>query len=176
MSKWFVCFVIVLASVLWPGVVLAQQPVATAAPAAVIVEWTTESEVNLAGFNIHRSESLDGPYVRLNATLIPASPDPIAGGSYSYTDSTAEAGGTYYYKLEDVELDGRATMHGPITVVAEGNVVSQVSQAGVLIALLAAGVLVGSAIFVISRSVSAASQRRVSAPRPAHDSSGRAER
>jgi len=153
MSKGFVCFVIVLASVLWPGVVLAQQPVATAAPAAVIVEWTTESEVNLAGFNIYRSESLDGPYVKLNTTLIPASPDPISGGSYSYTDTAAEAGVTYYYKLEDVELDGKATMHGPITVVAEGNMVSQVSQAGVLVVLLAAGVVVGSSIFVVGRGV-----------------------
>ena len=160
MSKGFVCFVVALASVLWPGVVLAQQPVATAPPAAVIVEWTTESEVNLAGFNLYRSESPDGPYVKVNETLIPASPDPIAGGSYSYTDSTADAGVTYFYKLEDVELDGKATMHGPITVVAEGNVVSQVSQAGVLAALLAAGVLVGSAIFVIGRRVSPASQRR----------------
>ena len=160
MSKGFVCFVVALASVLWPGVVLAQQPVATAAPPAVIVEWTTESEVNLAGFNIYRSESLDGPYVKLIATLIPASPDPIAGGSYSYADNTAEAGVTYYYKLEDVELDGKATMHGPITVMAEGNVVSQVSQAGVLAVLLAAGVLVGSVIFVVGRRGSPASQRR----------------
>jgi len=160
MSKGFVCFIMLLASFLRPGVVLAQQPVATAPPAAVIVEWTTESEVNLAGFNLYRSESPDGPYVKINESLIPASPDPITGGSYSYTDAGAEAGVTYYYKLEDVELDGRGTMHGPITVLAEGNVVSHVSQAGVLVALLAAVVLVGSAIFVISRRVSAASQRR----------------
>ena len=143
-----------------PGLAMAQEPVATSVPGTVIVEWTTESEVDLAGFNIYRSESLDGPYVKLNATLIPASPDPIAGGNYSYTDAGAEPGVTYYYKLEDVELDGRATMHGPITVVAEGNMVSNVSQAGVLAGLLAAGVLVGSAIFVIGRRVSAASQRQ----------------
>ena len=165
MSKGLVCFVILLASVLSPRVVLAQQPVATAAPAAVIVEWTTESEVNLAGFNLYRSESLDGPYVKVNDTLISASPDPIAGGSDSYADNTAEAGVTYFYKLEDVELDGRATMHGPITVVAEGNVVSHVSQAGVLAGLLAAGVLVGSAVFVIGRRVSRARERRAGSGR-----------
>ena len=28
------------------------------------------------------------------------------------------AGHTYYYKLEDVELDGTSTRHGPIEVVA----------------------------------------------------------
>ncbi len=160
MRKRLVCFVILLASVLSPRMVLAQQPVATAAPAAVIVEWTTESEVNLAGFNIYRSESMDGPYVKINESLIPASPDPIAGGSYSYADTAAEAGVTYYYKLEDVELDGRATMHGPITVIAEGNMVSQVSQAGVLVVLLAAGVVVGSLIFVVGRGVSRRRQGR----------------
>jgi hypothetical protein len=111
-----------LASFLRPGVVLAQQPVVTPLPAAVIVEWTTESEVNHAGFNLYRSDNSDGPYIKLNDTLIPASLDPIAGGSYVYTDTTATAGLTYYYKLEDVELDGGTTMHGPVEAVAEADV------------------------------------------------------
>jgi hypothetical protein len=149
-SKGFVCFVVALATFLWPRVVLAQQPVATAAPAVVVVEWTTETEVNLAGFNIYRSESQDGPYVKLNDTLIPASPDPIAGGSYSYTDTTVEPGVTYYYQLEDVELDGKATVHGPIVVVAGGDEVSPLFQAGGLLALLGA-VVVGVAVFLVTR-------------------------
>ena len=148
MSKGFVCFVILLASFLWPAVVLAQQPVATAARAAVIVEWTTESEVNLAGFNLYRSESPDGPYVKLNDTLIAASPDPVTGGSYSCTDATAEPGVTYYYQLEDVELDGKATMHGPIAVVSEGHVVSSLVRPIALLALLGA-VLLGVAALVV---------------------------
>ena len=168
MSKGFVSFVILLASVLWPGVVLAQQPVATAAPAAVIVEWTTESEVNLAGFNVYRSESPDGPYVKLNDTLIPAAPDPIAGGSYSYTDATAERGVTYYYQLEDVELDGKATMHGPIVAVGGGAVVSPLVQASGLLALLGA-VLVGVAVFVVR------GRRRALARRSRTGSGGRGE-
>ena len=146
--------ILLMALLLSPGLATAQEPLATSGPGTVIVEWSTESEVDLAGFNIYRSESLDGQYAKLNATLIPASPDPIAGGNYSYTDTAAEAGVTYYYKLEDVELDGRATVHGPITVIAEGNVVSQVSQAGVLVALLAIGVVAGSVIFVVGRGVS----------------------
>ncbi len=119
MSEGLVCFIMLLASFLWPDVVLAQKPIVTPVAAAVIVEWTTESEVNHAGFNLYRSENPDGPYVKLNDTLIRASLDPIAGGSYVYTDTTATAGLTYYYKLEDVELDGGTTMHGPIETVAE---------------------------------------------------------
>ncbi|NIN65277.1 MAG: hypothetical protein GTO63_11385, partial [Anaerolineae bacterium] len=60
--------------------VLAQAPIASPEPGTVIVEWTTESEIDLAGFNLYRSERPDGPYVKVNEALIPASPDPLTGG------------------------------------------------------------------------------------------------
>jgi hypothetical protein len=85
----------------------------------VIVEWTTESEVETAGFNLYRSESPAGPYVKVNPALIPGASDPLLGGQYVYTDTNVVAGRTYYYKLEDVELDGTTSLHGPIEVVAE---------------------------------------------------------
>jgi len=85
----------------------------------VIVEWTTESEVETAGFNLYRSENPDGPYVKVNPALIPGASDPLLGGRYVYTDTNVVAGRTYYYKLEDVELDGTTTLHGPIEVMAE---------------------------------------------------------
>jgi hypothetical protein len=85
----------------------------------VFVEWTTESEVDVAGFNLYRSESPDGPYVKINTALIPGSSDPLLGGEYVYTDTNVVAGQTYYYKLEDVDLDGTTTLHGPIEVVAK---------------------------------------------------------
>ena len=85
----------------------------------VFVEWATESEVDTAGFNVYRSESAEGPYTRINYELVPASPDPILGGRYVYTDTNVVAGQTYYYKLEDVELGGATALHGPIEVVAE---------------------------------------------------------
>ena len=91
----------------------------TSDSSVVLVEWTTESEVDTAGFNLYRSESAEGPYVKINPELIPGSSDPILGGHYVYTDTNVVAGRTYYYKLEDVELDGTTTLHGPIEVVAE---------------------------------------------------------
>jgi hypothetical protein len=134
-----------------PRLAAAQEPVSTPAPGSVIVEWTTESEVNLAGFNVYRSESRDGPYVRLNDTLIPASPDPIAGASYSYADSTARGGVTYYYKLEDVELDGTATVHGPIRVVAQGEPTARVSPALLAWAAVLAALLGAAALWLTRR-------------------------
>ena len=162
------CCIVLVALLVTPGFSLAQQVVPTRATATVIVEWSTESEVNLAGFNIYRSESPDGPYVKVNDTLIPAAPDPIAGGSYSYTDATAEPGVTYYYQLEDVELDGTATVHGPIVVVAGGDVVSPPFQASGLLGLLGA-VLVGVAVFVVR------GRRRALARPPRAGSGGRGE-
>jgi hypothetical protein len=90
------------------------------AKTSITVEWTTESEVDVAGFNLYRSENPDGPYTQINATLIPGSNDPVTGGKYHYVDSNVEPGRTYYYKLEDVDLSGTKTTHGPIEVQAEG--------------------------------------------------------
>ena len=92
---------------------------ATPAPAPiyslVVLEWTTKSEVNTAGFNMYRAESSGGPFTRINRELIPSASDPIAGGHYVYTDTEAIAGRTYYYQLEDVELSGNRTRHDTIT-------------------------------------------------------------
>ncbi len=90
------------------------------APAVVIVEWTTASELNTAGFNLYRSEAPEGPFTQVNEHLIPGSSDPLTGGSYVFTDTDVVAGRTYYYQLEDVEFSGATNRHGPLEVKAEG--------------------------------------------------------
>ena len=119
----------------------------------VLVEWTTESEVNTAGFNVYRSENAEGPYIQVNRELIPSSPDPILGGRYVYTDTNVVAGQTYYYKLEDVELDGAATLHGPIEVVAEASGPSVLASLAAWrpLAVLIAVLGLGGAILLRSR-------------------------
>jgi hypothetical protein len=151
-SRGFMFLVMLFALFFWPAVVLAQEPVVTSEPATVIVEWTTESEVNLAGFNLYRSEDPDGRYVKLNDALIPASTDPVAGGRYLYTDTTVTAGADYYYRLEDVELDGNSTMHGPIEVVAPADASPQGSYIGILVAIVLSAAVMGiTALFLVQR-------------------------
>jgi hypothetical protein len=75
----------------------------------IIIRWSTETEVNTAGFNVYRGLSEDGPWEKINPRLIPGSPDPLRGGSYVFTDTNVIAGVTYWYELEEVELGGRAT-------------------------------------------------------------------
>lgn len=86
-----------------------------ACSAPIRVEWSTETEMNTAGFNVYRAESPDGPFdIKVNAELIPASPDPLSGGKYSLIDRAARPGVTYYYRLEEVEKTGLVSSHGPI--------------------------------------------------------------
>ncbi len=85
---------------------------------SVVVDWQTASELNTVGFNLYRSESLDGQYYQINVSLIPASPDPLVGGEYSYLDDDVEAGLTYYYKLEELDSKGDRSYFGPIEIQA----------------------------------------------------------
>jgi len=115
--------------------------------ATVTVEWSTASELNTAGFNLYRGETQDGPFTRINAELIPASPDPLIGGSYVFTDTAVVAGRTYYYQLEDVETSGAATVQGVVEVKADGGL-----DPALLIALVAVGVvLIGTTVFLRPR-------------------------
>jgi hypothetical protein len=144
--------VTVVLFLIWPLMAAAQEP--TPPASVVIVEWTTESEVDTAGFNIYRSESAEGPYIKINPELIPSSPDPILGGKYVYTDTNVVAGRTYYYKLEDVELGGTTTMHGPIEVVAEASSPSAFANLAALwpLAVLVAVLALGGVILSWRRS------------------------
>ena len=75
------------------------------------IVWQTESEFETAGYNIYRSETATGEYVRVNDTMILSAQDAFAGSEYTYTDETVEAGLVYYYRLEEVELDGSTNIY-----------------------------------------------------------------
>ena len=56
------------------------------------------------GFNLYRSAALEGPYTRINATLIPPQfPGQIWGVFYEWLDTDVQPGVVYYYKLEDLD-------------------------------------------------------------------------
>jgi len=86
---------------------------ATAQAGRVTLEWTTESEIDNAGFNIYRAVSENGEYVQINESMIPAQGSSTQGASYQIVDEGLQNRKTYYYKLEDIDLNGTSTMHGP---------------------------------------------------------------
>ncbi len=86
----------------------------------VAVSWETVSETRHAGFNVLRAENPDGPWTRRNPNLIVAStPGASSGAAYTWLDREIEVGATYWYLLEDVDLDGVATPHGPVRVTTQ---------------------------------------------------------
>ena len=91
---------------------------ATAHDGYVLVEWETASEMDNDGFNLWRGQAQAGPYTQLNTDLIPARGGPTTGASYSYLDDAVSNGVTYWYKLEDVDIHGMSTFHGPVVAVA----------------------------------------------------------
>ena len=54
----------------------------------VLLAWNTNTEPDLNGYNVYRSETSGGPYAQLNGTPLP---------SPAYTDSNVVAGTTYFY-------------------------------------------------------------------------------
>lgn len=83
---------------------------------AIRVAWETASELDNLGFNLYRGASPAGPWEPLNADLIPAQhPGAVFGGAYEWLDEAVEPETTYYYRLEDVDIHGASTFHGPVS-------------------------------------------------------------
>ena len=73
---------------------------------AVVITWSTQSELNNAGFFIKRSRQPNGEFQIINATMIPGAGTTGEKQFYTYTDTTAQPNVVYYYQIEDVSLDG----------------------------------------------------------------------
>jgi hypothetical protein len=86
---------------------------------AVMLEWTAETETNMLGYNIFRSESINlTDAVKANFVIIPAHNTSVAL-DYSYVDKDVESGRLYYYWLQSNDLDLTHEFHGPISVLVE---------------------------------------------------------
>ena len=72
----------------------------------VVISWITESEIDNAGFNILRSEKLQGAFVKVNTKLIQGAGTTAKRTEYTWTDTTAKPNIEYYYQIEDVSFAG----------------------------------------------------------------------
>jgi hypothetical protein len=108
---------------------------------SISIEWSTASEFEVAGFNIFRAENANGPFVKINETLISPSDDPLTGGDYVYVDTNVESGARYYYQLQEIEHSGTVAAHGPIDAKA--------TRGGIAEAILAGVLLIGSFMILV---------------------------
>ena len=74
---------------------------------AVVLTWTTESEVDNAGFNLRRSEKRASGFTLLNPALIAGAGTTGERQTYTFTDTSAKPGIEYYYQIEEVSLGGK---------------------------------------------------------------------
>lgn len=93
----------------------AQIPLATTQGVTVVVRWETAAEIDNAGFNLYRGTSANGPWTKLNSTVIPGKvpPGSVVGATYEWVDNAAPSTSVYYL-LEDIDLNGSTTQHGPV--------------------------------------------------------------
>jgi hypothetical protein len=92
-----------------------------ASNSSVSVEWETATEIDNAGFNVYRSTAAGGPQTRLNKDLIPTRhPGRPIGAEYTWLDSSVAPGLSYFYWLEDIDANGTAMQHGPVSVTLRG--------------------------------------------------------
>jgi hypothetical protein len=96
----------------------------------VILRWETGSEIDNLGFHVYRAPSGSGPYTRITSEVIPGLGNSPAGAQYSYRDAGLANGTTYYYKLEDIETNGRVEIHGPVSASPSGGNVETESPGG----------------------------------------------
>ena len=82
------------------------RPARDKATGAVMITWSTQSELNNAGFFIKRSQQRDGEFKVINATMVPGAGTTSEKQFYTFTDTTAQPNVVYYYQIEDVSLDG----------------------------------------------------------------------
>jgi hypothetical protein len=85
----------------------------------VTLTWTTESELNNLGFNIYRSTGTDDSFEKVNQKLIEGAGTSSHSNTYTFIDNRTNARTTYFYKLEDIDVDGKSRFHGPVEIYVE---------------------------------------------------------
>lgn len=79
--------------------------------ADAVLTWATAQEINSKGFEVQVSN--DGESFRTLEFVASASPNSSAPRNYRYRDAEAGKQGTRYYRLRQVDLDGKAQFIGP---------------------------------------------------------------
>ncbi len=120
---------------------------------AVLLTWETNSELENRGFNLYRgTDRPSEPDRQLNETLIPSQSQGNPGGFiYTWEDrADLVPGTTYYYWVEDVDIYGTATRHGPVSVDYGAPTAVRLLDAGAVTTLPLALPLIGAGLLALA--------------------------
>ncbi|MGB7156561.1 MAG: choice-of-anchor D domain-containing protein, partial [Tepidisphaeraceae bacterium] len=76
--------------------------VATGTTGGIVLDWNNNPEVDLAGYDVYRSSSLNGTYTKLNTSILTTS---------DYIDATAPANVASFYRVVAVDTSGNGSSH-----------------------------------------------------------------
>jgi hypothetical protein len=83
-----------------------------------LLTWQTASESNSRGYNVQ--VSTDGKEFRTIGFVASASPNSVRVTKYGFTDTEKNKSGLRYYRLQQVDVDGRTSYFGPRAVSFNG--------------------------------------------------------
>lgn len=95
----------------------------------VKLTWISQSETNLNGYRVYRSENTELVNATMITPIIISATNTSSTQVYSIEDREVAFGNTYWYWLESVENDGSSNFHGPTSVFVEGEVPPVLPQA-----------------------------------------------
>ena len=78
---------------------------AIASADGVTLHWHTETEVGNVGFAIYRSEARNEHYTKIG--WLDGAGNPAMPTDYQFLDEKIEAGKTYFYYVEDIDIEGK---------------------------------------------------------------------
>jgi hypothetical protein len=97
---------------------------ATAYDGGVFLQWNTGFEASNLGFNIYRAEKRGltriNPDILAGSALVTGAAPLTAGKSYGWWDDTPAAKRGALYYIEDIDVNGTRTLHGPVAPVSIG--------------------------------------------------------
>ncbi len=89
------------------------------------LHWVTESEIDNLGFNVYRSRQENDGYVQIASfgkdKNLKGLGSSSVGKAYKYYDFDLENNAIYWYKIEDVSIDGQRDFHGPVSAVTDAS-------------------------------------------------------
>ncbi|UOQ98386.1 T9SS type A sorting domain-containing protein [Hymenobacter sp. 5317J-9] len=102
------------------------------AGADVAVTWSTASEKNSKGYNVQ--VSTNGTDFRTLGFVSSASANSSTAQTYSYMDTEKNKTTLRYYRLQQIDLDGKDSFYGPRTVSFEGEIATSATEGTSLLA------------------------------------------
>ena len=87
------------------------------APSSTLVTWETAIEIDTLGFDVYRSQTIDGLPVQVNDEFIRSKAlGESSGATYEFIDSSVEPNTTYYYWLMEKTTDGETIKSEPAEI------------------------------------------------------------